>query len=966
MARISIILLIQILFFASQVWSQNQSVSEDEAFVLYKMGLNYMQRSDYAKASECLEQAYEKAPEMSQIKRKSMLFNGLSYFYAAAQLSMKAYYQNAYANYEKALISFTKIKDKKNILDAIKAMAGINGTYYEDYDLALDQYHKAYDLAVDLNNDSLKVGILSDMMKICDEQGEWAKKNSLSLQLDSIVKASPEQSMRVILYKSLGDGAKKNGQYKQAERFYIQALPYVQEGDKTTLFLIYQGIRDVSILLGEYKQAAEYGRKCEQLYARVFGNNSEQRYTIYNSLASIYAKLNDRKNCFSYADSLFKMMNYNINDLSKARLYSERAQFHFAFKEYKAADEDFTMALRLLGDDTNVAVLSERQRILGLQAGCLHYWGKNIESKKLYVQYAELAKSRKGGTSSDYADALGLLANIEGFTGEKADGSIHYQQAVELEMNIARRELRYLPSSAREKYWNGISTLMWNMSAYGVKSGFSQDDFTLASYNALLFSKGLLLSSEKSLESTVNTSGKKELIESYNNLLYFRKKVTDFEAKGNHHDADIAYAKMDSVDKELTQQLQLKGGLPFLDEVKYQNIVQALKPGEVLIDFTDYVPNKGRHAYFAYLLKREWQYPKLIKMFTGEQIDSLLQTVRGHYDRLYEPKPSNVLMNLLWKPLSEYAVKGKTVYFVPSGILNQLAIESIALNDGSRLGDRYDMVRLTSAKEILSFDKNRILSHVKSARLYGALEYDIDTKEMVELSKRYTLPSLYAMRGINALRGDSVFRKLTYSDEEVTEVGKILARQNIEVKILKGTFGTEESFMAMNSNAPDILLMSTHGFYYTPEAASKLKALSGYNDVMYLTGLVMSGGNAEWMGKKLPKGVYGGLLSSEDISHLDLSQTQLVVLSACETGLGKATNEGLYGLQRAFKKAGAQTMVLSLWPVSDYVTKDFMIAFYRNLVNDNWNKRKAFDTAKAEIRSQHSEPFYWAGFVMVD
>jgi CHAT domain-containing protein len=135
---------------------------------------------------------------------------------------------------------------------------------------------------------------------------------------------------------------------------------------------------------------------------------------------------------------------------------------------------------------------------------------------------------------------------------------------------------------------------------------------------------------------------------------------------------------------------------------------------------------------------------------------------------------------------------------------------------------------------------------------------------------------------------------------------------------------------------------------------------------MYLTGVVMSGGNAEWRGVKLPEGVLGGLLTSEDISHTDLSNTRIVVLSACDTGRGEATNEGLFGLQRAFKKAGAQTLVMSLWQISDSVTKEFMVAFYKHLVSSQWDRHEAFRLAQEEIKHQYPEPYYWAGFVIVD
>ena len=94
----------------------------------------------------------------------------------------------------------------------------------------------------------------------------------------------------------------------------------------------------------------------------------------------------------------------------------------------------------------------------------------------------------------------------------------------------------------------------------------------------------------------------------------------------------------------------------------------------------------------------------------------------------------------------------------------------------------------------------------------------------------------------------------------------------------------------------------------------------------------------------------------------------MVVLTACQSGQGKAPSEGLYGLQRAFKKAGVGTMVMALWSVSDNVTTEFMTTFYEQLASKQckWNKRKASENTKSIIREKYPDPFYWAAFVMLD
>lgn len=129
--------------------------------------------------------------------------------------------------------------------------------------------------------------------------------------------------------------------------------------------------------------------------------------------------------------------------------------------------------------------------------------------------------------------------------------------------------------------------------------------------------------------------------------------------------------------------------------------------------------------------------------------------------------------------------------------------------------------------------------------------------------------------------------------------------------------------------------------------------------------MILAGGNYAWAGNKPVEGVEDGIVTAYEISQLNLSNTELLVLSACETGLGDVKgSEGVFGLQRAFKMAGVKKMIVSLWQVPDKETAELMISFY-----SNWFKGKtikdAFAQAQAEMRKKYS-PFYWAAFVLVE
>ena len=139
---------------------------------------------------------------------------------------------------------------------------------------------------------------------------------------------------------------------------------------------------------------------------------------------------------------------------------------------------------------------------------------------------------------------------------------------------------------------------------------------------------------------------------------------------------------------------------------------------------------------------------------------------------------------------------------------------------------------------------------------------------------------------------------------------------------------------------------------------------------MSRSGLIFAGADNKWFGDELPQGVDDGFLTSLEISALDFHKTELVVLSACETGKGSIEGDGVFGLQRGFKMAGVKSIIMSLWKVDDDATSRLMIEFYNNWITEGMSKHDALKQAKKTIRANTAKgwdnPFYWAGFILLD
>ena len=273
---------------------------------------------------------------------------------------------------------------------------------------------------------------------------------------------------------------------------------------------------------------------------------------------------------------------------------------------------------------------------------------------------------------------------------------------------------------------------------------------------------------------------------------------------------------------------------------------------------------------------------------------------------------------------------------------------------------------------------------VQDALLYGGIQYEMDSTAIAAANQRYEADLIAATRGELSFRyTDSTYRGgawnyLKYTDKEVDSIAVTLAAAGIKAVPRKGFAATEESFKAIGraGASPRILHLATHGFFFPDPKDTLLRqtfgdqkpALHLSDHPMIRAGLLLAGANHAWKtGKPYKDGTEDGILTAYEISQMNLANTELVVLSACETGLGDIQgNEGVYGLQRAFKIAGAKYLIMSLWQVPDKQTSLLMTTFYKKWLEEKMAIPEAFRAAQKELREAGLDPYQWAGFVLVE
>lgn len=278
------------------------------------------------------------------------------------------------------------------------------------------------------------------------------------------------------------------------------------------------------------------------------------------------------------------------------------------------------------------------------------------------------------------------------------------------------------------------------------------------------------------------------------------------------------------------------------------------------------------------------------------------------------------------------------------------------------------MIYLSSPTLINQFNIYDDDIEVDMVALFGAPSFNLNVGDMERLSSQFLAYSGEEREDFSSLRGELMrdgWSQLPGTKKEIQNIVDILNTNGIISHSYIGESATEESVKALSGQSPSILHFATHGFVILNQsqydASAFAQSMTGLNErgaYMLRSGLVLSGGNNAWMGVDIPEGVEDGILTAEEISRLDLSNTKLVVLSACDTGRGHVDPvEGVWGLQRAFKQAGVESILMTLWKIPDQTTALFMEKFYEQLLAGRGLRQSVKDAQRyliKMVRQTHS------------
>ncbi len=413
-----------------------------------------------------------------------------------------------------------------------------------------------------------------------------------------------------------------------------------------------------------------------------------------------------------------------------------------------------------------------------------------------------------------------------------------------------------------------------------------------------------------------------------------------------------------------------------------------LQTGEVAIEFLTFrlYTNKWTYStiYAASILQPGDSVPAFVPLCSEKQLERVLKPFADgdvwSINYLYSNYTAgNNLYKLIWNPLEKYLAHASTVYYAPVGLLHRISFAALQSDTNHFLIDKYQLTQLFSTRT-LALSPAPIFTP-SSASLWGNVQYTVKPampllakkKVSAKSNKWLTQQGTSPMLASRWESGNKQWKPLVGTRQEMDSVTCLFDASGKTILTLSDTSATEENFKALDGNSPKLLHIATHGFFYPMKTdkegivtSSGGTAFKTQQDPMLRSGLVLAGANTAWKEGVALQRKEDGILTAYEIAQMDLSNTDLVVLSACQTALGELQgSEGVIGLQRAFKMAGVKQVMMSLWQIPDKETTLLMTLFYKNWLAGK-TTRQALYAAQLKMKSTYPKPYYWAGFVLVE
>lgn len=571
------------------------------------------------------------------------------------------------------------------------------------------------------------------------------------------------------------------------------------------------------------------------------------------------------------------------------------------------------------------------------------------EAEEALTQARQISSATLGDSHPDYVKAVEDLAILYWKKNDFPKAKLFYDEAMHKSLDFINRYFPPMSEVEKTKYWDVLQPRFQRFFNYAIEASLSNPAILVQLYEYQMATKALLLSATNKIKQLILSSGDQVLINDYLSWIGQKEMLARYYAlsKEDLTKQNINLGELETQANNLERSLSSRSkdfsqGYTS-SNINFTQISSLLGDGEAMVevirlrnydkDFTKEV------KYVVAVVTKGAETPRLTIMENGEQLETRYS--KFYKNAIQQRIADDYSFDQFWGRIDPLLTGKKTVYFSPDGVYNQININTLKNAEGEPLLKRYDLVLLGNSKDLIAIKNKKPVTSKKDAFLLGFPDY-----------------------------GDEIVAALPGTKIELDAVSKILKANGFKVASLNSKEASEKNLKAVKG--PQLMHIATHGYFLADDAMNSGSAMgvtaeNAKSNPLLRSGLLLAGASNTLSGKAIPDLVSNdnGVLTAYEAMNLSLEGTELIILSACETGLGDVrAGEGVYGLQRAFLVAGAEALIMSLWKVDDEATQLLMTNFYVNWMKSK-NKLTAFKQAQLQLMAKYKEPYYWGAFVMM-
>jgi len=571
-------------------------------------------------------------------------------------------------------------------------------------------------------------------------------------------------------------------------------------------------------------------------------------------------------------------------------------------------------------------------------------------AERVFKEVNSIYENYFGETHPDFLSSLEDLAVVAWQQGNNSTAKARFDQVIKSNLSLVEEYFGAMSEYEKSQYWAKVRPSLLKYYAFAVENGNNDPQLLKEMYNLHLKTKGILLSASSKVREQILASSDEKLKSIYLDwvkakedlLLYYsysKSQLSELQI-----DISAKAANANQLEKKLNKMSSAFASSNKLPTTSLDDVKSKLGPNDVAIEivgfpaFTNTFSDDKKYAFL--IASPNTAYPEVVEINEGKDLDT--RYAKAYLNMIKLKSKDRITYQKFWQPVDQKLTGKEKVYLSLDGIYFQVNIGALQRPDGSFVSDAFDLHLYSSTRDLV--ESNQGISSKKRASFFGNPHFG----------------------------SQGLIASLPGTKKEIETISGITQTNGFTTSIYTQREATEANFKKID--APSLLHIATHGFFL-PENETAGEKVFGVDvteareNPLLRSGLMLTDAEST-MAESAPgtevNSTNNGILTAYEVITLDLKDTDLVVLSACETGLGEIkSGEGVYGLQRAFQVAGAETVVMSLWKVSDEATQKLMTSFYQNWMGGK-SKEEAFAQAQKSLQSDYPEPYYWGAFVMLN